>query len=136
MAFQVQQINPIDFLPSVAVGVSLPFSAKNVFNSTYTTADALKSNLINFFLTDTGERFLNPNFGAGIRSKLFEQMTQDTLDNIESTIRVGILNWFSNITILNIKIQQAQDSNMVTVLFTYSINKTNVQDQLLINFQQ
>jgi phage baseplate assembly protein W len=136
MAFKVQQINPIDLLPSVAVGVSLPFSAKNVFNSTYTTADALKSNLINFFLTDTGERFLNPNFGAGIRSKLFEQMTQDTLDNIESTIRVGISNWFSNITIVDIKIQQTPDDNMVTVLFTYSINKTNVQDQLLINFQQ
>lgn len=136
MAFQVQQINPIDFLPSVAVGVSLPFSAKNVFNSTYTTADALKSNLINFFLTDTGERFLNPNFGAGIRSKLFEQMTSDTLDNIESTIRVGISNWFNNINVVNIQIQQVPDDHSITVFFTYSIKQTNVQDQLVINFQQ
>jgi len=136
MAFQVRQINPIDFLPSVAVGVSLPFSAGNVFNSTYTTQDALKSNLINFFLTDIGERFLNPTFGAGIRSKLFEQMTPDTLDNIESTIRAGISNWFSNITIVDIKIEQAIDDNMVTVFFSYSINKTNVKDQLVINFQQ
>ena len=136
MAFNVQQINPIDFQPSVAVGVGLPFSANNVFNSTYTTQDALKANLINFLLTDTGERFLNPNLGAGLRPLLFDQMTQDNMDAIESAIRVGITNWFTTITLIDINIEQSQDTSTVTIFMKYKINRTNVQDQLVINFQQ
>jgi len=136
MAFNVQQINPIDFQPSVAVGVALPFSAKNVFNSTYTTQDALKVNIINFFLTDIGERYYNTTFGAGIRSLLFNQMTQDQTDAVESSIRAGMSTWFPNVTLINVDIVQFQDSNLVTVSIKYKINQTNVQDNLVINFQQ
>lgn len=136
MAFDVKQINPIDFLPSVAVGVALPFSAKNVFTPTYTTQDALKANLVNFLLTDTGERFMNPNLGAGLRPLLFNQMTDDNTDAVESAIRRGISNWFNNISLTDLKINQSPDTNTVTILLKYSINNTNVQDQLAINFQQ
>ena len=50
MAFNVQQINPLDQQPSVGVGVGLPFSSNGVFNTTFTTQDALKSNLINYLI--------------------------------------------------------------------------------------
>ena len=136
MAFQVQQINPIDFQPSVAVGVALPFSAGNVFNSTYTTQDALRANLINFFLTDPGERFLNPTFGAGIRSLLFSQMTQEGTDAVDSAIRVGLSTYFPNITLIDLNIDQSQDSNIISIGLVYRINQTNVQDSVVINFQQ
>ena len=57
MAFEVKKINPLDRQPRKAVGISLPFSGQAVFNSTYTTKDAIKNNIINFFLTGKGERF-------------------------------------------------------------------------------
>jgi phage baseplate assembly protein W len=136
MAFEVKQINPIDFLPSVAVGVALPFSARSVFRSTYTTQDALRANLVNYLLTDTGERFMNPNLGAGLRSLLFDQMTDDNTDAVESAIRRGITNWFNNISLTDLEITQSPDTNTVTILMKYRINNTNVQDQLAINFQQ
>ena len=60
MAFNPQQISPIDFNPSAAVGVDLPFNGNAVFKSNYQTKDAIKNNLINFFLTNPGDRFLNP----------------------------------------------------------------------------
>ena len=60
MAFEAQQIFPIDFNKSAAVGVDIPFSAPGVFKSNYTTKEAIKNNLINFFLTNPGERPLNP----------------------------------------------------------------------------
>ena len=69
------QINPID-LPQndrVAIGVTLPFNGPGVFNSSYATKDQVKSNLINLLLTDPGERLMEPNFGVGVRSLLFEQ---------------------------------------------------------------
>ena len=60
MAFNVQQINPLDLQPSVGIGVGLPFTSGEVFSTTYTTQDAIKSNLINYFLTGKSERFFNP----------------------------------------------------------------------------
>ena len=43
MAFEVKRINPLDRQPRKAVGISLPFSGQAVFNSTYTTKDAIKN---------------------------------------------------------------------------------------------
>jgi len=136
MAFNVQQINPLDLQPSVGVGVGLPFSSDQVFNTTYTTQEALKSNLINYFLTGESERFLNPNLGAGLRSLLFEQATQDRQDQIESVVRSGIATWFPNITINNLTTNFSPDTYTFTLAIAYSVNMTNISDQLVINFQK
>jgi phage baseplate assembly protein W len=136
MAFDVQQINPLDLQPSVGVGVGLPFSSDSVFNITYTTQEALKSNLINYFLTGQFERFLNPTFGAGLRQLLFEQATQDNKDEIEYVVRSGIATWFPNITINSLSTDVSPDTNTFTLAIAYSVNMTNITDQLVINFQQ
>ena len=136
MAFNVQQINPLDLQPRKAVGVSLPFSSTSVFNSTYTTQDALKSNLINHFLTEKGERFLNPNLGAGLRRLLFDQITSDKEDEIETVVRTEISTWFPNLQVNETKVISSPDTNTVTVYIKYSVTQTNIQDELLINFEQ
>ena len=136
MAFQVEKINPLDLQPRKAVGVKLPFSSRSVFTPTYTTQEALKSNLINYLLTNKGERYLNPTFGANIRSLLFEQMTVDVRDVIDSTIRTGIKTWFSSVTIDTLTVVEDPNSNTITIYMKYLVDYTNIQDELLINFQQ
>lgn len=136
MAFNVQKIYPIDLQPRKAVGVSLPFSSKAVFSSTYTTQDALKSNLINFFLTGRQERFLNPNFGTNLRTLLFNQMTSDTREEIQAEVRRGIGDWFPNVIIEQLLVEETPDTNTVTIYIKYSVDQTNIQDELLINFEQ
>jgi phage baseplate assembly protein W len=136
MAFNVQQINPLDLQPRKAVGVGLAFSSTSVFNSTYSTKDALKANRINYFLTEKGERFLNPALGAGLRALLFEQMTEDKKEEINYVVRQGVSEWFPNVLIQDIKTAYSQDTNTVTVLMNYSVLQTNIQDQLVINFEQ
>jgi phage baseplate assembly protein W len=136
MAFQVQQISPLDQQPSVGVGVGLPFSSNSVFNTTFTTQDALKSNLINYFLPGTSERFLNPNLGAGLRALLFDQMTEDKKEEIKTVIRSGVSQWFPNINIQNLQVIEDIDSQTVTISIKYNVRLTNIQDQLSINFQQ
>ena len=136
MAFNVQQINPLDLQPRKAVGVSLPFSSTSVFNITYTTKDALKANLINYFLTEKGERFLNPELGAGLRALLFDQMTEDKKEEIAYVVRQGITQWFPSVLIKNLEIQYSEDANTVVVLMNYSVSQTNIEDQLVINFEQ
>ena len=136
MAFEVQQINPLDQQPSVGIGVGLPFTSDSVFNTTYSTQDALKSNLINYFLTGTSERFLNPNLGAGLRALLFDQMTEDKKDEIKAVIRSGVATWFPNINIQNLQVVEDLNSQTVTISIRYNVRLTNIQDELSINFQQ
>lgn len=136
MAFEAKRISPLDLQPRKAVGVSLPFSSKSVFNSTYTTKDALKANLINFFLTDKKERFLNPNFGAGLRALIFEQMTADTQEELVYVIKSGLSQWFPNLIVNNLQVSPSPDTNMVSVYLVYSIAQTNITDELVINFEQ
>ena len=50
MAFGVRRVFPNDLRPRVAIGVNLPFSAPGVFQPNYQTRDAIKNNLINYFL--------------------------------------------------------------------------------------
>ena len=75
MAYKIPNKNPIDIGSRVAIGVSIPFNQPSVFNQTYTTNDQIKSNLINYVLTNRGERPLNPNFGLSLQEKLFENIT-------------------------------------------------------------
>jgi hypothetical protein len=136
MAFQIEKINPLDLQPRKAVGVSLPFSSDSVFNSTYTTQDALKSNLVNHFLTEKGERFLNPDLGAGLRALLFDQITVDKKDEIEGIIRTEISTYFPSLQVKDIRVLTPPDTNTVTIYIGYSVTQTNIQDELLINFEQ
>jgi phage baseplate assembly protein W len=132
MAFNPQQIYPIDLNASKAVGVNLPFSGPAVFISNYLTKDAIKNNLINFFLTNPGERYLNPNFGGGLRAFIFEQITNDNLDFLREDINKKISNYFPNILVNELTVTGQQDTNQITVVLKYSVLNTNITDNLEI----
>jgi len=134
MAFDAQQIYPIDFNKSAAVGVDIPFNAAGVFRPNYTTATAIKNNLINFFLTNPGERPLNPTFGGGLRAFIFEQITTNNLDFLKENIESQLINIFPNISIGDLEILQQEETNSITVSLTYSVVNTNINDTLEIDF--
>lgn len=132
MAFNPQQIYPIDLNASKAVGVDIPFNGPAVFKSNYLTKDAIKNNLINFFLTNPGERYLNPTFGAGLRAFIFEQISTDNLDGLKKNISSQVEESFPNISINSINILQENDYNRITVTLSYSVINTNITDNLEI----
>ena len=136
MAFNVRRINPLDLQPRKAVGVALPFQGRAVFNSTFTTKDATKSNLINFFLTGKNERVLNVGFGAGLRNFLFENITQEMILETRELIIDSLNLYFPQVTVNNIELQSQPDQNLVTFLLKYSIKQTNITDEVVINFEQ
>lgn len=136
MAGKVEQINPLDIRSSVGVGVNLPFTGKAVFNSTYTSKDAIKANLINFFLTNKGERYLNPTFGSDIRTLLFENIDQDSIENTKTTIVAELSNYFPRLRVNEFQINTRPDYNTLEVVMRYSIINSNIEDELLINIEQ
>ena len=136
MAFSVRRINPLDLQPRKAVGVALPFQGRAVFNSTFTTKDATKANLINFFLTGKNERVLNVGFGAGLRNFLFENITQEMVLETRELIIDSLNLYFPQVTVNNIELQSQPDQNLITFLLKYSIKQTNITDEVVINFEQ
>ena len=51
MPYNAQQIPVLDLRPGRAIGVALPFNGPACFKSTYTTSEAVKANLIDWFLS-------------------------------------------------------------------------------------
>ena len=135
MAYNVEQIEPIDFLPDVAVGVNLPFTGEAVFNSTYLTKDAIKANLINYFLTNKGERYMNPQFGSNIRKLLFDNIDEEKLEEIKSIVKRDIRKYFPRVNPLLTQVTSDPDNHIVSLLVRYSIIDTNIEDELLINIE-
>lgn len=136
MAFEVQKIDPIDLQPRKAVGVQLPFSGKAVFNSNYQTKDAIKTNLINYFLTSRGERFLNVNFGNGLQSLIFDQLTEDKVREIDTIIREDIAFYFPRVEPVDMHTIGVPDTNTVQFSLRYKVKDTNIEDEVVINFEQ
>tara|TARA_B110000977_G_scaffold135430_1_gene172280 strand:- start:794 stop:1204 length:411 start_codon:yes stop_codon:yes gene_type:complete len=136
MAFNSRRINPLDLQPRKAIGVSLPFSGKAVFNPTYVTKDAIKNNLINYFLTGQGERYLNPSFGTVLRNLMFENINQDMVDRVKSTVKRGLTEYFPTVIPTDFKVNAQPDLNTVTLLLRYAIQNTNIEDEVVINFEQ
>ena len=136
MAFEVKKINPLDLQPRKAIGVDLPFTGKAVFNSTYETKDALKANMINYFLTGKGEKYFDPTFGSDLRYVVFDHINTDTEDRIESIIKEGLYLYFPSVILTDFSINSDADNNLVTIFLKYAVSETNIEDELIINFQQ
>jgi phage baseplate assembly protein W len=133
MAYVISSKFPVDTLPDVAVGVSIPFSGVAVFNQTYLTKDQIKSNLINFFLTNKGERYLNPNFGGNLRKLLFKAIDSNSLDTMEIEIKQQLRTLFPNITINNLDIVAHPTSNMINITLDYQVLNQS-PDNIQVNF--
>ena len=132
MAFNPQLINPIDLNPNLAVGVNIPFSGPSVFTPNYLTSQAIKNNLINYFLTNPGERPLNPTFGGGLRAFLFEQITENNLNFLREDLNQKLQIFFSNIEVKDLIISGQEDTNQITVTLKYNVLNTSITDTLEI----
>ena len=134
MAFGAKQIPPLDTRPGTGIGVAIPFNAPAVFFTTYTTKDAIRNNLLNFFLTNKTERYLNNNFGANLRAFIFEQITIGNLNFLKNDIQTLLNTYFNNIIVENLEILASPDKNQVNITLTYSVKNTNIEDQVEITF--
>tara|TARA_B100000497_G_C7685645_1_gene415488 strand:- start:2391 stop:2798 length:408 start_codon:yes stop_codon:yes gene_type:complete len=135
MAFGAQRVYPNDLRPRVAIGVDLPFSSPGVFKPNYQTKDAVKNNLINFFLTNPGERYENPTFGAGLRTYIFTQISNNNLDYIKEDIQDKLAINFPEILVNSVEVFQTVNENTIQININYSIPNTNINDTLELNFR-
>jgi len=107
------------------IGIGITFQENSVFTSTITTPQQVKNQLINYILTNPGERFFNPAFGSGIRALLFEQSVD--LDSLSDTLRDNIERYVQNINVKEVNVT-AGESNDINISITYSV--LNITDTI------
>ena len=134
MAFNPIKIFPLDTRPGVGIGVKIPFNNPGVFSSTYTTQESIKNNLINFFLTNQGEIYLNPNFGGDLRSFIFQQITDDNLEELKEEIQSKITQYFPSVIVDSLDVFQSTDIYQINIILKYNIQNTGLTDTLEIAF--
>ena len=160
MAYRVENTGSLDY--QLAIGVSLPFNADGVFNPTYTSTDQMRANLINFILTNKGERPLNTTYGSDIRKYLFSEITDSSyafgitgynntnsnpsttaisgvqpytnlgVKDLEAQLKSEISTNFPQLIIKQISITPSQDDNTVEIKVIYSF-MTDENNQIILN---
>ena len=135
MARIIQNKYPIDLNARKAVGFGFPINGDAVFVPTYQTRDQIKANLVNYLLTNKGERVFNPNFGADLRALLFENIDDTSLDDLTTIIQTSISNYFPQITVKEIKFENQVDENTINFILTYEIVLFNIEDTVNILLQ-
>ena len=127
---QTYPIVPQDVGQPRGIGISALYNnGTNVFNTTTTTKEQVKSNLINFILTNKGERFFDPTFGGDLRASLFQP--DSDLDSLSAKLEDEIYAYVPNIIIRNIDVKKQSDTNTINIVINYSIYSQ--EDVLVIN---
>tara|TARA_R110002012_G_scaffold4681_2_gene21532 strand:+ start:7896 stop:8303 length:408 start_codon:yes stop_codon:yes gene_type:complete len=135
MARILQNRFPIDSVGRKAVGFGFPLNGPAVFVPTFTTREQTKSNLINYLLTNKGERVFNPMFGADLRNLLFENVLDRTTDELQERIQNDIKNYFPQIDIKEIIFDNQPDRNTISFTLTYTVANFGITDDITILLQ-
>lgn len=128
MAIQVQR--PIlDTEPDVAIGLDLPTNSNqgSLFKMNYLTIDQAAANAKNLLYTNHGERPMHPNFGCNLRQQLFENITDDLIDEISNTIQENFQIWLPYIFINELLVEESElYSNRVNIKLTISLQGNQI----------
>lgn len=127
MAIEVGNIPAFDQTPSTGIGLALPFKSAavsgsdSVFKINYTTAEQVKFNMINYFLTNKGERVFNPNFGGNISSYLFEPNDPSTTEILKKGIEDDINLVFPMVKLKEVIATSDPEYNNIKIQIFYSV---------------
>lgn len=100
---EIYRYDPKDLDNDQAIGIQLPINnSKTSFNLSYTTRDQARTNIKNLLLTMKGERYMLPDFGTNIRKFLFENMSDDLLDDLRIEVINDINKWVKGIEIVDL----------------------------------
>lgn len=124
-----------------AIGCDYPITKGNTgfFKQTFDTLSAIKSKIYVLFKTMPGERPFNPDFGLGLYRFVFEPITEDRLDYIQSEIERKVAKYIPEILIDNFEINEDfntnADNNILKIKLSFSLkNNPNLNDEINFTF--
>tara|TARA_B100000131_G_C17943715_1_gene543441 strand:+ start:333 stop:785 length:453 start_codon:yes stop_codon:yes gene_type:complete len=113
----------------VSVGLELPLGRQpdgdGYFATTKTTMDSVKTDIKTLLMTQRGERLMQPSLGMNIRRFLFEQITENTVIEIENDIVETFNRWLPFVVLNDIEVDlKDQDMNKIKINIQFNIANT------------
>ena len=85
--------------------------------------------------TEPGERVMRPTFGAGLRTFVFEPITQTTMSQLERRVRDALVAWEPRIDVHEVAVGwDVSTPGLLLVDITYRIRATNAIQNLVYPF--
>ena len=132
MAQKIDQVVETTNTGSTGLGFSFPLSGDSVFNPTYTTRDVVRANLINWILTNKGERVMRPEFGANLRELIFEGVTEGSEDIINERVTNQVSIEFPMVDVVSTQFIKQEDRHTINFILEYKVKNTGTIDELNI----
>ena len=114
---------------SYAYGITLPIKKGNTgyFEQAFTSFEQAKANLKNLLLTAKGERVMQPEFGTGLQSLLFEPMDDMFEDKLQDVITQTVSYWLPYINIEQIDVEMTdamKDKHTAHMTIQFTVGNT------------
>jgi phage baseplate assembly protein W len=114
---------------SYAYGITLPIKKGNTgyFEQAFTSFEQAKANLKNLLLTAKGERVMQPEFGTGLQSLLFEPMDDTFEDRLQDVITQTVSYWLPYINIEEIDVEMTdamKDNHTARMTIQFTVGNT------------
>lgn len=117
------------------IGITLPIRLGNtgMFEQSTELFKQVKSNFKNLILTKKGERLMQPELGTDLHKILFENITEETIDNARLTVVESVERWMPFLELVDFQIKNPVNSNPhridITVVYRFRANP-NVTDTI------
>jgi phage baseplate assembly protein W len=114
---------------SYAYGITLPIKRGNTgyFEQAFTSFEQAKANLKNLLLTAKGERVMQPEFGTGLQSLLFEPMDDTFESQLQDVITQTVSYWLPYINIEQIDVEMTdamKDRHTAHMTIQFTVGNT------------
>ena len=101
------------------------------FQLNKTIEESVKQNFKNLILTVKGERIMDPNFGVGIHSYLFQNYTLATTQDLREETIAQVKKYMPFINLIDLNISDSGiNINEFYIYIKYSVQSLNVLDEL------
>jgi phage baseplate assembly protein W len=77
---------------------------------------------------------MNPTFGGGLRNYIFDQIAENTLDFLKQDVEQKLEKYFPAVTVDSLDVLRNDDNNSVIVQLKYSIEYSNINDNITFQF--
>ena len=128
-------------MPRISPKLPLVMSNEGGYAFTKTIAEAVEQNLKNLILTIPGERIMDPDFGVGLHTYLFQYSTPEVYETIRGKIISQAAKYLPFIRFQEILIGEPTPdyrttTNLVTIKVVYSIESTDDVNILTLTTEQ
>lgn len=115
-----------------AIGIAFPLSHDTGgFRQTYTQSEAVKNNILNVLLTEKGERVNQPDLGVGLKSLLFENITDAS--TLIPIIEDQLDKYVPDAIVQDINSEFDPDSHILKITLVYILALTGDADSIEVN---